>query len=180
MPFFWVGGFGGVLSALSAGATLVTEEVPTPESTLNLIVSEKVTLFRAGPIRRCRWPRWPPTQARTCRRSPTAACPRCSPELRPRPGARANLFGMTESFGPYCGFHADRDMPESAWGSCGKPFDGVEVRIADPVTGAPLGPGESGEIQLRGKRILQGICGRTRERLHRRPRLHPTGDLGQF
>ena len=31
MPFFWVGGFGGgLLSALLAGATLVTEEIPQP------------------------------------------------------------------------------------------------------------------------------------------------------
>ena len=35
MPFFWVGGFGsGILSVLVAGATLVTEEVPEPETTL--------------------------------------------------------------------------------------------------------------------------------------------------
>ena len=35
MPFFWVGGFGaGILSALLAGATLVTEEIPRPETTL--------------------------------------------------------------------------------------------------------------------------------------------------
>ena len=33
MPFFWVGGFGGgVLSALLAGATLVTEPAPQPET----------------------------------------------------------------------------------------------------------------------------------------------------
>jgi hypothetical protein len=31
MPFFWVGGFGsGILSALLAGATLITEEMPRP------------------------------------------------------------------------------------------------------------------------------------------------------
>ncbi|MDT5014097.1 MAG: hypothetical protein QOD39_257, partial [Mycobacterium sp.] len=38
MPFFWVGGFGsGVLSALLAGATLVTEEIPGPATTLHLL-----------------------------------------------------------------------------------------------------------------------------------------------
>ena len=38
MPFFWVGGLGGgMLSALAAGATLVTEEVPRPETTLRLL-----------------------------------------------------------------------------------------------------------------------------------------------
>jgi len=50
MPFFWVGGFGsGILSALLAGATLVTEEAPRPETTLRLLESERVTLFRGWP-----------------------------------------------------------------------------------------------------------------------------------
>src|SRR5204862_2408416 len=50
MPFFWVSGFGsGVLSALLAGATLVTEEIPRPETTLRLLESERVTLFRGWP-----------------------------------------------------------------------------------------------------------------------------------
>src|SRR5215212_3151959 len=50
MPFFWVGGFGsGVLSALLAGATLVTEEIPRPETTLRLLEREQVTLFRGWP-----------------------------------------------------------------------------------------------------------------------------------
>ena len=50
MPFFWVGGFGsGILSALLAGATLITEEIPQPETTLRLLERERVTLFRGWP-----------------------------------------------------------------------------------------------------------------------------------
>ena len=50
MPFFWVGGFAsGVLSALVAGATLITEEIPHPETTLRLLERERVTLFRGWP-----------------------------------------------------------------------------------------------------------------------------------
>ena len=50
MPFFWVGGFGsGILSALLAGATLVTEQIPQPETTLRLLEREQVTLFRGWP-----------------------------------------------------------------------------------------------------------------------------------
>jgi acyl-CoA synthetase (AMP-forming)/AMP-acid ligase II len=50
MPFFWVGGFGsGILSVLLAGATLVTEEIPRPETTLRLLEGERVNLFRGWP-----------------------------------------------------------------------------------------------------------------------------------
>src|SRR6201999_3372754 len=50
MPFFWVGGFGsGILSALLAGATLVTEAIPRSETTLRLLERERVTLFRGWP-----------------------------------------------------------------------------------------------------------------------------------
>src|SRR6185437_10011054 len=129
MPFFWVGGFGsGILSALLAGATLVTEELPRPETTLRLLEAERVTLFRG----------WP-DQAEALARHASAAGVDLSalrpgsleallpPDQRSAPGARARLFGMTETFGPYCGYSADSDMPIAAWGSCGKPFPGMEV-----------------------------------------------------
>jgi acyl-coenzyme A synthetase/AMP-(fatty) acid ligase len=50
MPFFWTGGFaGGLLSVLVAGGTLVTEAVPEPGRTLDLLERERVTLFRGWP-----------------------------------------------------------------------------------------------------------------------------------
>ncbi|MBI3224212.1 MAG: acyl--CoA ligase [Mycolicibacterium cosmeticum] len=170
MPFFWVGGFGaGILSALLAGATLVTEAIPTPESTAALLRRERVTLFRG-------WPEQAEVLARHTGPLPTllpgsleALLP---PALRSQPGARASLFGMTESFGPYCGFPADTDMPEPAWGSCGKPFAGMDVRIA--------GDGPVGEIQIRGPHILRGICRRSREEVFTADGYYPTGDLGRF
>jgi acyl-CoA synthetase (AMP-forming)/AMP-acid ligase II len=182
MPFFWVGGFGsGVLSALLAGATLVTEEIPRPETTLRLLEREQVTLFRG----------WP-DQAEALARQSASVGAELS-ELRPgsleallpleqraAPGARAKLFGMTESFGPYCGYPADTDMPRSAWGSCGKPFDGMEVRIVDPDTGQPVPAGTIGMIQLRGPHMLRGICRRSREDLFTPDGYYPTSDLGHL
>lgn len=180
MPFFWVGGFGsGILSALLAGATLVTEEIPLPETTLRLLERERVTLFRG----------WP-DQAEALARQTTSVGADLSalrpgsleallpPELRAEPGARAKLFGMTESFGPYCGYPADTDMPPSAWGSCGKPFDGMQVRIVDPDTGQPVPAGTIGMIQIRGPHTLRGICRRSREDLFTPDGYYPTGDLG--
>jgi acyl-CoA synthetase (AMP-forming)/AMP-acid ligase II len=182
MSFFWVGGFGsGVLSALLAGATLVTEEIPRPEATLRLLERERVTLFRG----------WPDQAEALARQSASVGADLSAlrpgsleallpPEQRAEPGARAKLFGMTEAFGPYCGYPADTDMPRSAWGSCGKPFAGMEVRIADPDTGEPVPIGTVGMIQIRGPHTMRGICRRSREDLFTADGYYPTGDLGHL
>ena len=182
MPFFWVGGFGsGVLSALLAGATLVTEQIPKPETTLRLLEKECVTLFRG----------WPDQAEALARQTDSVAADLSAlrpgsleallpAEQRAEPGARARLFGMTESFGPYCGYPADTDMPRSAWGSCGKPFEGMEVRIVDTGSGAPLPTGEVGMIQIRGPHVMRGICRRGREDTFTADGYYPTGDLGHL
>lgn len=182
MPFFWVGGMaGGLLSALLTGATLVTEEMPRPETTLRLIERERVTLFRG----------WPDQAAALAHANATVGADLSElrpgsmeallpPEQRAAPGARANLFGMTEAFGPYCGYPADTDMPRSAWGSCGKPFDGMEVRIVDTDTGEPVPTGTIGMIQIRGPHVMRGICRRSREDVFTPDGFYPTGDLGHL
>lgn len=182
MPFFWVGGFGGgILSALVAGATLVTEETPSAATTLRLLQQERVTLFRG----------WPDQAEALARQAESLGANLSSlrpgsldallpPSRRAQPGARAKLFGMTESFGPYCGYPADTDMPRSAWGSCGKPFDGMEIRIVEPDTGSPVPAGTTGMIQIRGPHTLRGMCRRTREDLFTADGFYPTGDLGHL
>lgn len=86
---------------------------------------------------------------------------------------------MTETFGPYCGDRLDIDLPPSKFGSCGRPFESVEVRIVDPATGAELAAGELGEIWLRGPNLLRGMCGRTRSSVFAADGSYPTGDLGR-
>ncbi len=182
MPFFWVGGFGsGILSALLAGATLVTEEIPQPETTLRLLEDERVTLFRG----------WPDQAEALARHAgivgadlsalqPGSLEALLPPGQRAQPGARAKLFGMTEAFGPYCGYPADTDMPATAWGSCGKPVPGMEARIVDPDSGEPVPAGSVGMIQIRGPHTLRGICRRSRENLFTADGFYPTGDLGHL
>jgi acyl-CoA synthetase (AMP-forming)/AMP-acid ligase II len=174
MPFFWVGGFGGgVLSALTAGATLVTEPIPHPETTLRLLERERVTLFRG-------WPDQAETLARHAGAThlstlrPGSLDALLPPDQRAGPGMRANLFGMTETFGPYCGYPADTDMPASARGSCGKPFAGTAIRIAGANADG------IGEIQVRGPHTLRGICRRGREDVFTADGYYATGDLGRL
>jgi len=182
MPFFWVGGFGsGVLSALVAGATLITEEIPQPDTTLRLLERERVTLFRGWPDQAEALARHPyRAQADLSALRPGSLEALLPAEERAQPGARATLFGMTEAFGPYCGYRADTDMPRSAWGSCGKPFPGMEVRITDPGDGQTAAVGTVGMIQIRGPHTLRGICRRSREDLFTADGFYPTGDLGRL
>ena len=87
---------------------------------------------------------------------------------------------MTESFGPYCGARLDTDLPSARFGSCGRPFDGIEVRIVDPETDAEVAVGEQGEIWLRGPNLLRGICGRARSSVFTPDGAYRTGDLGRL
>jgi acyl-CoA synthetase (AMP-forming)/AMP-acid ligase II len=182
MPFFWVGGFGsGLLSALVAGATLITEKIPQPETTLRLLEHERVTLFRGWPDQAEALARHPyRAQADLSALRPGSLEALLPAEQRSQPGSRATLFGMTEAFGPYCGYPADTDMPRSAWGSCGKPFPGMEVRITDPESGRALSAGSIGMIQIRGPHTLRGVCRRRREDLFTADGFYSTGDLGRL
>ncbi|MDQ1432454.1 MAG: hypothetical protein QOF40_3056 [Actinomycetota bacterium] len=182
MPFFWVGGFGtGLLSTLVAGATLLTEARPDPERTLPFLERERVSLFRG----------WPDQAAALARDRRFAAADLSSlragsldavlpADLQAAPGTRANLLGMTESFGPYCGERLDQTLPPGKEGSCGRAFAGVELRIVDLDAGTPVGPGAVGEIELRGPNLMRGICGRTRAETFTEDGFYPTGDLGRL
>jgi fatty-acyl-CoA synthase len=64
-------------------------------------------------------------------------------------------YGATEGGGVIALSHAD-DTLEQRIGSAGRPFDGIEARIVDPETGAPLGPDEPGEITYRGWSLFYG------------------------
>jgi acyl-CoA synthetase (AMP-forming)/AMP-acid ligase II len=182
MPFFWTGGFGtGLLTVVVAGATLLTEADPEPSATLALLERERVTLFRGWPDQAARLaahPAFATTDLSSLR--PGSLGPVLPVEQRPRPGARANVFGMTESFGPYSGDRLDTDLPPDKEGSCGQPFEGIEVRIVDPETGEQLPPGVDGEIQLRGPNMLRGICGRPRSTVFTVDEYYRTGDLGRL
>ena len=182
MPFFWVGGFGtGLITTLVAGATLLTEAVPDPAETLPFLTRERVTLFRGWPDQAASLARHPAFAAADLSGLTAGSLNAVlSPALQARPGARANLFGMTESFGSYCGYPLDRDMPEDKWGSCGQPFEGTRLRIADLATGAILGPGATGSIQIGGHNILHGICGLEREEVFTADGWYDTGDMGRL
>jgi acyl-CoA synthetase (AMP-forming)/AMP-acid ligase II len=180
MPFFWTGGFaGGLLTVLVAGATLLTEATPEPQATLALLERERATLFRGWPDQAARLAAEPGfAEADLTSLRPGSLGAVLPADQRAAPGARANLFGMTETCGPYCGSRADADLPAAKFGSCGQPFAGVEVRIVDPETGEKCAAGSPGEIRVRGTSVMRGICGRTQPEVFDADGFYRTGDLG--
>lgn len=66
-----------------------------------------------------------------------------------------NIFGQTEMQGVVTGVHRD-DLPEDQAETIGQPMPHVEVKIADPASGAILPLGAQGEICVRGYQMMLG------------------------
>jgi len=77
------------------------------------------------------------------------------------------IYGLTESTGGVIQLDPsdhDPDGPrEHLLRSAGRPLPWVELRIADPVTGTELGPGEVGEVWLRAPNVTPGYYERPAE-----------------
>ena len=71
-------------------------------------------------------------------------------------GVGVSAYGMTEAGGVIC-YGDVEDSLEKRLNSCGKPFPGVEVRIADPENPENiLGHNQKGEIQISGYCLFDG------------------------
>ncbi|MEV4506587.1 type I polyketide synthase [Streptomyces klenkii] len=151
-----------VADALAEGAFTVLAGVP---ATYHLLVEA---------VREGRRPR---PGLRLC---VTAGAP-CPPALR----ADAELllgaplldgYGSTETCGKIA--VARLDDPRDV-GSAGPPLPGVEVRLADPVSGGEVAGGEEGEIRVRGPNLMLGYHGRPDDTARAlRDGWFRTGDLG--
>ena len=64
-------------------------------------------------------------------------------------------FGMSEIWGWVCWTTLD-DSLEQRVASSGRPGKGLEIRIVDPITGAPVATGALGEILFRGYTVMLG------------------------
>jgi long-chain acyl-CoA synthetase len=85
-------------------------------------------------------------------------------------------YGLTES-SPFASYnHSQRYRP----GSVGTPIEGVQMRVVSVEDGRELGPGEAGEIVVRGPNVMLGYWGRPDETAEavRDGWLH-TGDVGR-
>ena len=157
LPLFFNGGMVGVtLATLSAGGTVLLQEVFDAEETLRLLERHHCTTLFA-------WPH----QVEALIRHPTFD--RTTLHIRKGPGANtawaAQLFqsdhqavgtwGMSET-GPMASSSRWDDALAQRASAHGRPMPGLEMRIVDPDTNRPLPPDTEGELVVRGTSLMRG------------------------
>lgn len=177
LPLFWVGGLTMALEVLQAGATLLYPDSPALD-----VVVDSIIELRANRINT-----WGPQLARL--RAAVAARGIDVETIgglaqvrdaagRPIPADRnANMLGMTESFGPHSSEPLGTVLPEHRRGSSGRATNDYERRVVDPESGEVLGPGRSGELQLRGGALMKGFYKADPRQVFTRDGFYPTGDI---
>lgn len=185
-PLFHTGGlFVYTLPQVILGGMTVLMRQFDAERVLQLIEAEKVTMFAGVPTMYqmlTRAPNWPQADLGSLRFcvSGGAALPlELVDRYMTEKGVRFKQgFGMTE-FGPGVFALAPEDAMHKA-GSIGRPNFFVDARIVDP-DGDAVGPGEVGELLLRGPSCCSGYFdpdGRRQPVTDRDGWLH-TGDLAR-
>ncbi|AII10802.1 long-chain-fatty-acid--CoA ligase [Rhodococcus opacus] len=166
LPLFHVGGTSWALAAMSQGAeTLIVREV-VPALVLQEITDQSVThaFFVPAVIRfLLQIPGVSGQDLASLRCLGYGGSP--MPEALLREAIETfgvdfyQVYGMTEASGVFCVLsatdHRDPAHPERLH-AAGRPVDGIEVRVVDPVTGEEVPDGTVGEFQIRGPQVMAG------------------------
>ncbi|MGN9910122.1 FadD3 family acyl-CoA ligase [Phytohabitans sp. LJ34] len=162
-PFFHTFGWkAGVVACLLRGATVAPLPVFDVAATMSLIERERITVLPGPPTlytsildhpERARFDlsslRVAVTGATTV---PVVMVERLHAELGLRTVVTA--YGLTESCGTATMCRPDDD-PATVAATSGGPVPGVEVRVVG-ANGVPQGPGQPGEVQIRGYNVTRG------------------------
>ncbi|MER6528575.1 AMP-binding protein [Streptomyces sp. NPDC001508] len=157
--FTW--GCPGILGTLHAGGTVVFAPDPSPDTCFPLIAAERVTLTSVVPTVAHLWMSGAERDRHDlssleCLQIGSAKLHRhVAEQVRPVLGcALQQVFGMAEGLLTMTRRDDPDDVVLATQGRPVSPDD--EIRVADPVTGVPVAPGEVGELVTRGPYTLCG------------------------
>ena len=180
-PWFWVAGFAfGLLGTLVAGARIVCSNSTEAPVVLDLLERERPTVTN-GYYPTVTWLADDPSYAGRdfswLRRG--NLFPILAPDARPPdPTLRHDIYGMSECGGALTMSGDESDLPERLRGAAGSFLPGFEGRIVDPETGADCGPGELGELWVRGSFLMEGYYGKHRSEVFEPDGWWRSGDVG--
>jgi len=188
MPLFHIAGsLGAVMFSVYLGCTLIPLISFDPAKELELMAQEKATFSFNVPtmlVAMLNHPRFLAGEfdLSSLREIITGATPVpvvLMEDVRAKMGADCTIvFGLTESTGTVTET-VQTDSFELKSSTVGIPHPHMDIKIADPLTGQPVGFGESGELMARGFLVMRGYYNmpdRTAEAIDAEGWLH-TGDL---
>jgi fatty-acyl-CoA synthase len=166
VPYFHIfGSMGGIAANCLVGSTQVVMDVFDPLEAMRLIEAERVTIFSGVPtmfITILGHPAFGRHDLRSLRTGSIGAAPVPVEIMRriidPERGLGMDalvVYGLTEATG---GTHWTRsgDPIEKRVATVGLATDDIEDRVVDPATGVPRGPGEEGELCVKGPTLMLG------------------------
>ncbi len=152
MPLFHAGGsIYGLMSMLPQGGTLVFTEAFSIDLAIQLIQQEQATIFigvlgkevvMAAHERGLTFPSvWMGHLHNEAART-----------VMPHARFAFSPYGLTECYGPFS-ITGPADPPDKR-ATGGRPLDGNELRVVDPVTGRDVARGQTGEAWVRGNTMI--------------------------
>ena len=159
-----------VLGAYTHGIPLITTQGFDPLASLRAISAERVSVVHGVPTMFLAMLSHPEFESYrpSSLRAGIMAGTMCPEPLMRRVIAEMGCEGMLVAYGmteasPGITCSRPEDPVEVRCGTVGRALDGVEVRIADPDTGARLANGTRGEIWCRGPNVMQGYFEKAEE-----------------
>lgn len=183
-PLFWTAGFNTVMGAtLAAGACWVMQELFEAGAALKLIAAERVTEPYALPHHTGAMeehPDWATTDFSSVRnvnpRSPFARHPTVNRDTG-RNGVWA--YGSSETCAISITHYANTPVEISSQ-STGRVLPGNCLRIIDPDSGDILGPGQSGEMCIKGPTLMDRYVKKNKEECFDDDGFFHSGDGGHY
>jgi acyl-CoA synthetase (AMP-forming)/AMP-acid ligase II len=184
LPLFWTAGLNTAMGAtLAAGGCWVMQEVFEPAEALRLMARERVTEPYTIPHQAAalaEHPDWATADLSSLTKVFGKSVFHKHPSVTADPGWNMPVgYGLSET----CAFFAAHasDTPRHLLAqSIGRLLPGNELRVIDPETGEVRGPGDDGELTLRGPTLMEHYVGRTRRECFDADGFFATGDLGSY
>jgi fatty-acyl-CoA synthase len=184
LPMFWTAGLNTAMGAtLATGGCWVMQETFQPAEALGLLEREKVTEPYTLPHQTAAMaelPGWERADLSSLKFVYGKSAFARHPSVEGDPGWNMPVaYGLSETCAIFAThyFNTPRELLKE---STGRLLPGNELRIVDPDSGRVLGPGESGELAVRGPTLMEHYVGRTPGQCFDSDGFFRTGDAGWF
>lgn len=169
LPLPFTGSFGmynGLLSPYTHGACVILMENFDPAEALHLIAAERPTVMYGVDtmvVGMMQQPEWETVDFSSVRSAMLAPLSKKVLKALTDRGVWVNqVYGLTETAAIACLVRHD-DSREVQQNTNGGPMPGVQVRVVDTESGAPVSAGTMGEVCIRGFNIFRGYYNRPEE-----------------